>query len=415
MYFSTVLKFFAPGSFIFLAILILMSYGLIDDLIPTLSKIYPVAVFFTGIFLGWRFSRSRLIFTIIVLAVADRLLLGLTFDKNDVLRLDHLIFNTLTFLVPLNLLFISYIKERGIFTWKGLSRMGIIILQPFFIYTLIRFRYLESFAFLDFEIVNGSLLNDFFIPQFSLILFLVAAIYMIVNFILKKDVIEGGLFWALLCTFLAFLPGKSTPQSTMYLATAGLILIMSILEYSHNLAFRDELTGLPARRSLNETFLKLPSRYSIAMLDIDHFKKFNDQYGHDVGDQLLRMVANKILKVSGGGKAFRYGGEEFTIIFPGKTANESRPHVELLRKTISATPFYIRSNRRPTEKPEDLENAPRSRKQAKVTVSIGVAERDENHDEPHDVLKAADEALLRAKRAGRDRVRLFGRLHTREQ
>jgi diguanylate cyclase (GGDEF)-like protein len=238
---------------------------------------------------------------------------------------------------------------------------------------------------------------------------------MIVNFILKKDIIEGGFFWALLCLFLSFLPGKSTPESTIYLATAGFILIMSILEYSHNVAFRDELTGLPTRRSLNEAFLKLPGRYAIAMVDIDHFKKFNDQFGHDVGDQLLRMVASRLLKVSGGGKAFRYGGEEFTIIFPGKSANEVRPHAEFLRKTIRSTPFYIRTAKRPLKKPDDLENAPRSRETAQVTVSIGVAERDENHAEPYEVLKAADEALLRAKKSGRDKVRIFGRLHAREE
>jgi diguanylate cyclase (GGDEF)-like protein len=150
------------------------------------------------------------------------------------------------------------------------------------------------------------------------------------------------------------------------------------------------------------------------MVDIDHFKNFNDQYGHDVGDQVLRMVASKILRVSGGGKSFRFGGEEFTIVFPGKTANESRLHVENLRKTIGTHLFVIRSTKRPMNKPTDLENAPRSGKKVKITVSIGVAERDENLSEPDDVLKAADEALLRAKKAGRDRVRIYGKLHARE-
>jgi len=73
-------------------------------------------------------------------------------------------------------------------------------------------------------------------------------------------------------------------------------------------------------------------RYVIAMLDVDHFKSFNDTYGHDVGDQVLKMVAAKINGVKGGGKPFRYGGEEFTVIFPRRRLAEAIPHLEEVRK-----------------------------------------------------------------------------------
>ena len=61
-----------------------------------------------------------------------------------------------------------------------------------------------------------------------------------------------------------------------------LILAAGVLETSHGMAFRDELTGLPARRALNEALLKVGRRYTVAMVDVDHFKKVNDRYGHDV-------------------------------------------------------------------------------------------------------------------------------------
>jgi diguanylate cyclase (GGDEF)-like protein len=72
----------------------------------------------------------------------------------------------------------------------------------------------------------------------------------------------------------------------------------------------DELTGLQGRRSLNETLYNLGRKYAIAMIDVDHFKKFNDTYGHKTGDQVLKMIAYKLERISGGAKTFRYGGEE---------------------------------------------------------------------------------------------------------
>ena len=60
------------------------------------------------------------------------------------------------------------------------------------------------------------------------------------------------------------------------------------------MAYHDELTGLPGRRALNEALLRVGSRYAVAMVDVDHFKHFNDAYGHEVGDQVLRMVAAQL-------------------------------------------------------------------------------------------------------------------------
>ena len=78
------------------------------------------------------------------------------------------------------------------------------------------------------------------------------------------------------------------------------------------------------------------------MTDVDHFKKFNDTYGHDVGDQVLRMVAARLKKVTGGGKAYRYGGEEFTIVFAGKTMEECQPHLEAVREAIENYAMQLR-------------------------------------------------------------------------
>ena len=169
------------------------------------------------------------------------------------------------------------------------------------------------------------------------------------------------------------------------------------------MAYGDELTGLPGRRTLNEALLKLGGRYAIAMVDIDHFKRFNDEHGHDVGDELLRMVGGRLAAIGGGGKAYRYGGEEFAVLFPSKAVEDIVPYLEALRVGISVSAFTVRGRRRPREKP-DRPRAGAGRKKVSVTVSIGVAEASRQHPTPERVIEAADAALYRAKKAGRNRL-----------
>jgi PleD family two-component response regulator len=143
------------------------------------------------------------------------------------------------------------------------------------------------------------------------------------------------------------------------------------------------------------------------MVDVDHFKKLNDRYGHDVGDQVLRMVASRLGRVSNGGRAFRYGGEEFAILFPGKSVDECARELEALRRSIEQSKFTLRRRLRPRRKPakvtEDATGG-KGRKQLTVTVSIGAAEPNGRQMTPDEVIQAADRALYRAKDGGRNRV-----------
>ncbi len=206
-------------------------------------------------------------------------------------------------------------------------------------------------------------------------------------------------------TLLFALAGAASGQpTTLYLASAGFILVIGVIETSHFMAYRDELTGLPGRRALNESLAKLGSRYAVAMLDIDHFKKFNDAHGHDVGDQVLRMVASKLAAVSGGGKVFRYGGEEFSVIFARKSLDDALPHLEKLRETVASARFIPRGKNRPKRKPKKPVAQKTKARALSVTISIGVAEKAGGKTAAAEVIKAADQALYRAKKAGRNRV-----------
>ena len=115
------------------------------------------------------------------------------------------------------------------------------------------------------------------------------------------------------------------------------------------------------------------------------------------------MVATHIEEVGGGGKPFRFGGEEFTILFPGKSVEETLPHLEELGRVIEMSGFKLRDRQRPKEKPEKS-ICTETREKLWVTVSIGVAERNEVEQTAAQVLKAADKALYRAKEEGRNRV-----------
>lgn len=192
-----------------------------------------------------------------------------------------------------------------------------------------------------------------------------------------------------------------------FMSAAGAILGVSLLEESHRLAFRDQLTGLPGRRALEERLRSLGSRYAIAMVDVDHFKKFNDTHGHDIGDQVLKLVAARLAGVGGGGVAFRYGGEEFSVVFPGLSLQDSLPHLEAIRASIEGYQMAVRSPDRPktAEDGSRRRGAGGSETRLSVTVSIGAcAPGKRGLRTPAQVIKAADEALYRAKQSGRNRV-----------
>ncbi len=195
------------------------------------------------------------------------------------------------------------------------------------------------------------------------------------------------------------------PDRIVYLSTAGLILLVAMLETSYRMAYDDSLTGLPGRRALDEALLRLAGSYSVAIVDVDHFKKFNDKYGHDVGDQVLRMVAARLGQVGSGGRAFRYGGEEFALLFAGKSVDACVPVLEQLRRTIADAPFTVRRRIRPRRWPIAAKRGRKGGTLVRITISIGVAQKNERRVTPEQVVQAADRALYKAKAEGRNRVR----------
>ncbi|MEZ8063225.1 MULTISPECIES: GGDEF domain-containing protein [Vibrio] len=206
------------------------------------------------------------------------------------------------------------------------------------------------------------------------------------------------------CTFIFF--DVQYISSTMF-SLSGTLIIIYVMSASHDMAFNDQLTNIPGRHALEVDMKHLGRKYSMAMVDIDHFKKFNDTYGHDIGDDVLKLVARVLKETTGGARAYRYGGEEFTIIFKGKYTEQVKEHLQALISEIQNYDITIRNTH---ERPDDHEVGMKKRgKNSKpadvvnVTVSIGLADSTTTR-QPEEVLKLADNALYKAKETGRNKL-----------
>jgi diguanylate cyclase (GGDEF)-like protein len=387
------------------ALLYTGSRGL-QDLVAPLAPFYPYAVFVAGALLGWRFHRSRLLFALLLLTLADRTVLH--FAAGHGLARDHVVFQAVAFLLALNLAALPLTAERGFLTPPGLVRLAIILSQVALVGILDRSAPTPTAAMLHTKLLPHWMFQWTALADPALVAFFVSAGLVIAGQLLSPTQTRRSFAWALIPAFLALSgvrPGNPG-FSTFWLATSALVLIIAVVEASYHMAYEDSLTGLPARRALNEAMLRLGGDYSVAMIDVDHFKRINDRHGHDVGDQVLRMIAARLAQVSGGGKAYRYGGEEFAIIFAGRKAQECVPDLETLRQAVEDTRFILRSRFRSKRKKEKVITDRGPGQRVPVTISIGVAERDERHTKSEQIVKAADRALYRAKEGGRNQVQI---------
>ena len=396
-----VYKLIMPGGPIVLGVCLVVYSFAMPEAAPEFARFIPSAIFVIGALLGARFHSSLMVLALIVLALADWGLYFFSPAEGVSTDLSRDVLTGIAFLLPLNFAVLSLGRCRGVLTPSTLSRLGLIVCQPVLVAVIHLNWPGEIASTLDLSWLSLSLPETGPLTQPGWVAFAGVMVLLPARYSEAPNALVGGLFWALVAVLLALNADPTGLEMVLYLCTAGCVLIVSQIESSYLLVFRDELTELPARRALNQALLTLGKRYTIAMVDIDHFKKFNDTYGHDVGDQLLRMIGFKLAALTGGGTAFRYGGEEFTLLFPGKHIDDAMPHIETIFRAIRNTPFTIRAPgpRHPPGKSEPKPEG-RDRQKVRVTVSIGVAAA----RTPNEVVTDADGALYRAKAAGRNQI-----------
>jgi diguanylate cyclase (GGDEF)-like protein len=402
-----------PGGLVLFCAAVLAQTGWIVLPVPSLSFLSYCALA-GGMLLAWRFHTRRIFLALIIVYLSQEAV-GLLASAHNRVSLSSGI-AALSVLIPLNFVLISLMEEQG-FTLSDLAPPTMLIfMQVVFVAVLageknaapVSVRHIPSLA----------------LPKFAFISFAAAAVLLLVRSLRSRKPADIALLWSLAACFLSIDFYPSVRISGVYALAALSILAISIVETSYLFAFHDELTGVPSRRAFNDALRRLEAPYSIAAVDIDHFKSFNDTYGHDVGDQVLRLVAGKLARVTGGGHSYRCGGEEFTILFPGKLTAEVAPHLEQLRRTIETAQFQMRGidRRQAARGPERRSSGTKNRtrkadairqlaqsvptKAISVTVSIGLASGLSSVGETETVLRAADKALYRAKAHGRNRIEI---------
>ena len=445
---STWKAWLVPGGLLLALATTVVGSSLFGRLAPSVT-FYYVGAFTAGLLLAWRFNSSRVLFSLLVLLLSHR---AVDFFSTGAAHggPERMATALTALLVPLNFILFAVMRERGLIMAGIAPRFALLFFQAVFFVVMCR---PENSRAANSHSAPGG------IPVWLVIGFAAAIVVFARRFFQTRKPIEPGFVWSVVAVFiwLQFAPlGKA---SDAYVATAALILAASLIETSYVLAYHDELTGIRGRRAFNESLLSLDQQYAIAIADIDHFKKFNDTYGHDVGDQVLCMVASRLAQVGGDGQAFRSGGEEFAIIFRNLSAKDAFEHLDALRRIIETSTFHVRGGERRAVKLADRfahQNDARNRagkadfagndlpgndlrasgserrKSARkkvtsiaknqqsqnqpnkgestdhlsVTVSIGVAEPSTRYRQPEQVIQAADQALYRAKHKGRNRVEL---------
>jgi diguanylate cyclase (GGDEF)-like protein len=371
-----------------------------------LAPFAPWLVFGAGVLLGWRFRHAQLVLALLVLFAADQALLLLAPAGVAGAGPGRITFTALALLVPLDLAALAWLAARPVAGWM----IAALAAQPLAVALLLSPELEGAAGLLEGTLFGARAALGTALSEPALIVFVLALGAAVARFLMRRTIIQSSLAWAIAATLGAFAQGGGGSAAGLYFSAGGLVLVISLVETSHRMAYVDELTGLPGRRALDEALSRLAGQYAVAMVDIDHFKRFNDEHGHDVGDQLLRKIGAALERVPGGGRAYRYGGEEFAVVFASQTLEQALPQLERIRAEVEAYRMAVRGGDRPKDaeagsKRRAPVGAPtRPSRVLSVTVSIGVAQSPGFGASPAQVLRFADEALYRAKEAGRNRV-----------
>ncbi len=371
----------------------------------TLAGLVPYALCALASFLAFQFNRLRLLLAAVGVAVLFWLLrndLQVSLARPEAAR----VYLAVSLALPLLGLYLLVLPEPGVRTLRGLAAVIGFFLVALLCYWLSGWLPQSGTAAMSYYAAWPA--EGYVLSRGATVLIALVLLAVVGMLALGSDETVAALFGALLALALALAQLHLQDISLAACTAAGLCLTWGAMRSSHAMAYRDDLTGLPGRRALNERLARLGRQYCIAMLDVDHFKRCNDTYGHDVGDEVLRMVASKIARVGEGGTAYRYGGEEFCVVFPRRDLEVCTAEMERIREQVAG---YVMSLRDRALRPQRNRDGARRRGATRlggstvsVTVSAGLAARGDDLPDPESVIKAADGNLYKAKNKGRNRV-----------
>ena len=367
---------FAPSCILLLSVYASLYIGLLPPVWISILPLMPLILAAVAILLAWHFNKGR-VFILVLLLLIPKLYGG---SEQTESITAYLVVSC--FCVAL----LAFVKERGFFNKFAVNRLLFVAMLVTWCYAIER--HWVSFAFLDQAI--GQL--PFTWSDFLLWAGLVVSILLMTGaWWRSNDAFHACGLVSIISLIIISRFSVSDGQYDTMLSAQCLLWIWFLLMESYRMAYLDDMTRLPGRRALNEQLVGLSKNYAIAMVDVDHFKKFNDTYGHDMGDKVLKSVAEQLKTFSAPGRAFRYGGEEFTLVFRRGEVKEVEQVLETVRMSIEEAEVEVFD----PKKKKDID--------VNVTASIGVAFAASGED-PESVIKRADDALYQSKKKGRNRV-----------
>jgi diguanylate cyclase (GGDEF)-like protein len=402
----------APGLALAAGAAATLEPGLRALLAPSSSEI-GAALLVGGVVVAGAFRRGRAVLALAMLGISGGVLARCVFAPTAQEALARYAGSAVAVLLPCGFAVLAGTRERGAFTAAGIVRLTLLGAVAF-LAALPWLAYMPRALDWPTRPLVRVATPWTAIPQLGIAAAVVAAATLATRLVIRRDPIDAGLLGALVLSMVA-LQSQTADGTGMWLAAGAVSIVAAAVQAGVAMAFRDALTGLPGRRAFEETLAALREPFAVAMVDIDRFKGINDAHGHDVGDQVLRMVATRVAAVGGGGRAFRVGGEEFAVLFAGRSSREVAPYLEAVRQAVESAEFTLRAPERPAKRPPQRasrrpeKRAPRTAsgatrtRRVPVTVSIGLTDA-ASCPEPRAAVDAADAALYRAKRAGRNRV-----------
>ena len=400
-----VISFLVPDGVLLLAALALLRPAGLPKWTGLMILTYDYLLLAGAVVLAWYMGLSRVMMATLLLALADGALSRFP-GMSVTIGAGRTVFNAVALLLPMNFLALSLIEERRFVLRRDMVWLSAIFMQVCVVLWLCFSRQSQhaaalaaslQFAFIDPGMTRWTPLSQTALLAFGAGFALVSA-----RFVLQGSRLDRGFVWALMATFLA-LHGTGLGWSpTNFLATAALILIVAVYADEYRVSHYDDVTGVQGRDAFYRTLRDASGGYALAVIDIDEMKQLNERYGDVVRDKTLQLVARKVARVRGG-TAFRYDRDKFAVLFHGKSAAGVLPRLEALRTAIQGMSipvggaFHVLIQRRAREQAQDQPLA--------VTVSIGVAEPSPNFSKSDQVFTRAEQALVRAKQAGRNEVR----------
>lgn len=368
-------------------------------------RLIPYSLFVVSACISLYFGRSRIFYLSLLMALLHWVLTSYYPYIDGVRQHDLLV--VLGVLAPLNLVVLSLIRDRGLALVQSYLMASALGLQSALVVDVMNndhYVWLQSADHLFAMLPLSKLPFD--LPSAVLVSLLLSAAIISVRLFFRSTPLNNALLVILVTLGITFHFVDVITAVSVLLVVAGLVTLLCLMQHSYDMAYRDELTGLLGRRALTERFLRLSGRYCIVMVDVDYFKKFNDNHGHDVGDQVLKMLAGQLDRTGDGARAYRYGGEEFVLIFENKVLLQIAPVLEKLRLDVADYPMKIRSTNRTADSKvnKKLRKEGDKSEVLSVTISLGAAQHNDRLKTPTMVMEAADKSLYRAKNTGRNKL-----------